>query len=168
MQIELKQEQKIEQFFEEYYRVKKWDKQSNDIVAGIFIMIQILLMVLPVQTLWEEENRWILLTSIGTLSFCAPLFYMASYRLVKEGQQNVQMLSQKIKYLPVDMRALKKWRIRLLLQWVEKSFLACMLIQLLFSLIIIHKISWMNVVYVSIVAFVIPMLSNGLLIWLEK
>ncbi|MBQ6787829.1 MAG: hypothetical protein IJO85_08910 [Lachnospiraceae bacterium] len=168
MQIELKQEQKIEQFFEEYYRVKKWDKQSNDIVAGIFIMIQILLMVLPVHTLWEEENRWILLTSIGTLSFCAPLFYMASYRLVKEGQQNVQMLSQKIKYLPVDMRALKKWRIRLLLQWVEKSFLACMLIQLLFSLIIIHKISWMNVVYVSIVAFVIPMLSNGLLIWLEK
>lgn len=168
MQIELKQEQKIEQFFEEYYRVKKWDKQSNDIVAGIFIMIQILLMVLPVQTLWGEENRWILLTSIGTLSFCAPLFYMASYRLVKEGQQNVQMLSQKIKYLPVDMRALKKWRIRLLLQWVEKSFLACMLIQLLFSLIIIHKISWMNVVYVSIVAFVIPMLSNGLLIWLEK
>ena len=66
MQIELKQEQKIEQFFEEYYRIKKWDKQSNDIVAGIFIMIQILLLMLPVQLLWEEENRWILLTSIGT------------------------------------------------------------------------------------------------------
>ncbi len=168
MQIELKQEQKIEHFFEEYYRVKKWDKQSNDIVAGIFIMIQILLMVLPVQTLWEEENRWILLTSIGTLSFCAPLFYMASYRLVKEGQQNVQMLSQKIKYLPIDMWVLKKWRIRLLLQWVKKSFLACMIIQVLFSLIIIHKISLVNVVYASIVAFVIPVLSNGLLIWLEK
>ena len=57
MQIELKQEQKIEQFFEEYYRIKKWDKQSNDIVAGIFIMIQILLLMLPVQLLWEEENR---------------------------------------------------------------------------------------------------------------
>ncbi len=168
MQIELKQEQKIEHFFEEYYRVKKWDKQSNDIVAGIFIMIQILLMVLPVQTLWEEENRWILLTSIGTLSFCAPLFYMASYRLVKEGQQNVQMLSQKIKYLSIDMWVLKKWRIRLLLQWVKKSFLACMIIQVLFSLIIIHKISLVNVVYASIVAFVIPVLSNGLLIWLEK
>lgn len=168
MQIKLKQEQKIEQFFEEYYRVKKWDKQSNDIGAGIFIAIQILLMIFPIQTLWEEENRWILLTSIGTLSFCAPLLYIASYRLVKEGQQNVQMLSQKIKYLPIDMQELKKWRIRLLLQWVKKSFLACMLIQLLFSLIIIHKISWVNVVYVSIVAFVIPMLSNGLLIWLEK
>lgn len=167
MQIELKQEQKIEQFFEEYYRVKKWDKQSNDIVAGIFIMIQILLMLLPVQILWEEENRFVLLFLINMLGICAPLCYLTSYRLVKEGQQ-WNRVSEMLKYLPIDMQELKKWRIRLLLQWVKKSFLACMLIQLLFSLIIIHKITLMNVVYVSSVAFVIPVLSNGLLIWLEK
>lgn len=167
MQIELKQEQKIEQFFEEYYRVKKWDKQSNDIMAGIFIMIQILLMLLPVQILWEEENRFVLLFLINMLGICAPLCYLTSYRLVKEGQQ-WNRVSEMLKYLPIDMQELKKWRIRLLLQWVKKSFLACMLIQLLFSLIIIHKITLMNVVYVSSVAFVIPVLSNGLLIWLEK
>ena len=41
MQIEREQEQKIEQFFEEYYRIKKWDKQSSEVVAGVFVFIQI-------------------------------------------------------------------------------------------------------------------------------
>ena len=57
MQIEREQEQKIDQFFDEYYRIKKWDKQSSEVVAGVFVCIQIVLMAFPIQLLYTEENR---------------------------------------------------------------------------------------------------------------
>lgn len=167
MQKEREQEQKIEQFFHEYYKSKKWDKQSNDIVAGIFICIHIVLMMFPVQLLYTEENRFGLLLLIGTFGINSPLYYMLSYRLLKEGQQK-ETVWHKLKYLPVELETLKKWRIRLLLRRGGKNFFVCLITQLLFSLIIIHRISWINVVYVGLVGFVIPMFVNGLGIWLEK
>lgn len=167
MQIEREQKQKIEQFFEEYYRFKKWDKQSCDVVAGVFAFIQIVLMIFPIQILYTEENRFGLLLLIGTFGMYAPLYYMLPYRLLKEGKQKTTVW-QKLKYLPVELESLKKWRIRLLVRYVGKVFLACLIIQLLFSLITIHSISWVNIVYVVVAGFAIPMLVNALGIILEK
>ena len=167
MQIEREQEQKIEQFFEEYYRFKKWDKQSSDVVAGVFVFIQIVLMIFPIQILYTEENRFGLLLLLGTFGIYAPLYYMLPYRLLKEGKQKT-MVWQKLKYLPVELESLKKWRIRLLVRFVGKVFLACLVIQLLFSLIAFHRISWVNIVYVVIAGFVIPLLVNVSGILLEK
>ena len=79
MQIEREQEQKIEQFFEEYYRIKKWDKQSSEVVAGVFVCIQIVLMAFPIQLLYTEENRLGILLLIGTFGMYAPLYYMLPY-----------------------------------------------------------------------------------------
>lgn len=167
MLTEREQEQKIEQFFEEYYRFKKWDKQSSDVVAGLFICIQVVLMIFPIQLLLTEENRFVLLILIGTFGMNAPLYYMLSYRILKEGHQK-ESVWQKLKYLPVELETFKKWRLRLLVRFVGKEFLACLSIQLLFSLIIMHKISWINVVYVVLVGLFIPILVNGFNIWLEK
>ena len=167
MQIEREQEQKIEQFFEAYYRIKKWDKQSSEVVAGVFVCIQIVLMAFPIQLLYTEENRLGLLLLIGTFGMYAPLYYMLPYRILKEGKQKT-MVWKKLKYLPVGLESFKKWRIRLLVRYVEKVFFACLIIQLLFSLITIHRISWANIVYVVLAGFAIPMLVNALGIILEK
>lgn len=161
------QEIKIERFFEEYYRVRKWDKQSYNVVCGIFAMIQILLMIFPIQDLWMEENYSFLIYMISMLSIYTLYFYMMSYRLIKEGQQN-ELLSQKLRYLPVDKRVFKIWKTRLLFRFATKIFLASLTTQLLFSVIIVHGISWKNIVYVVMVTFLVPVLSNCLFIWLEK
>ena len=97
----------------------------------------------------------------------APLYYMLPYRILKEGKQKT-MVWKKLKYLPVELESFKKWRIRLLVRYVGKVFFACLIIQLLFSLITIHRISWANIVYVVLAGFAIPMLVNALGIILEK
>lgn len=78
------------------------------------------------------------------------------------------LFSQKLKYLPVDRKVLKKWKTRMLIRWTAKMFAAALMIQLLFAAIIVHGISWRNVVYVMVVAFILPILCNSLLIWVEK
>lgn len=167
MHIVYEQEIKIERFFKEYYQIRKWDKQSNNVVGGLFATIQILLMILPIQDLWMEENHSFLVYMISMFSISTLYFYMMSYRLIKEGQQN-KMLSQKLRYLPIDTKELKIWKTRMLFRWSTKIFLASLIVQLLFSAIIVHGISWKNIVYVVVVAFLVPVISNCLLIWLEK
>lgn len=167
VEYEREQNEKIEQFFGEYYQERKWDKQANAVVGGIFAFLVIVLMILPIQELWQDEARSAFLYLISLFGVLAALYGQQSYRAFKEKQQ-MCLFSQKLKYLPVDRKVLKKWKTRMLIRWTAKMFAAALMIQLLFAAIIVHGISWRNVVYVMVVAFILPILCNSLLIWVEK
>lgn len=166
MRIErnLEQETKIEQFFNVYYSIKDWDKAGNTIGAVAIAVITGGLMGIPIQNFMPycfEKDDILFIFIFAAMAMTAAVVYLKSYSFFQENQ-NVYSFGDKLKYLPVDKKALKNIRIRHLFRFESRFYLASLVMQLFFSVIMYHSITWMNIIYVTVVILVIPMLAGML------
>ena len=163
----LEQETKIEQFLSFYYSFREWDKTGNTIGAVAIDVIMVGLMGIPVQNFLQngfDKEDFFLISIFFLMNIVAFLLYMKSYNCFQENQQ-LCAFYDKLKYLPIDKKVLRNIKVRYMLRFESKVFLAALAMQLLFAAILYHCISWENIVYVVVVVFVLPVLLEIWDIW---
>ena len=163
----LEQETKISQFFTQYHSIRDWNKAGNTIGAVAIDVIMVGLMGIPVQNFLQngfDKEDFFLISIFFLMNIVAFLLYMKSYNCFQENQQ-LCAFYDKLKYLPIDKKVLRNIKVRYMLRFESKVFLAALAMQLLFAAILYHCISWENIVYVVVVVFVLPVLLGIWDIW---
>lgn len=163
----VEQETKLEQFFSTYYSIKDWDKAGNTIGAVAIAVIIGGLMGIPIQNFMPdglEKDDVLFISIFAVMAMTAAVIYLKSYSFFQENK-NVYSFDDKLKYLPVDKEALKSIRMQHLFRFESRFYLASLAMQLFFTVIYYHRITWMNIIYVTVVIFLIPMLTGMLDIW---
>ena len=155
------QEQKMDAFYEEFFETKEF-AWGTTFLVGIFLFLQMIFMCMPVQEVIEEKNMGLfsLLTSVW-----ASHSYLCQY-LTYTYQQKGVSIYEKLKYHPVDIKVLRRLAIKKMLRFHRKTFLVALVLQLLFSAIICNEITWCNIVYIVVTAFLVPFLLEGLTIFM--
>lgn len=138
------------------------------ILVGVCTSIFVLMYFLPVQEMLADIRESVSLLLL--MAMCGPLAaYLRILPYQAYGNQpNHKMMSEIIKYHPVNRAEKKKMEMFYTIRYMAKVMAICMLIQLSVSLFAYGKVSWINVVYVFVGAFVYPMLLNMFSIYFEK
>ena len=138
------------------------------ILVGVCTVILVLLYLLPAQEMLVniEESIYLLLLMV----ICGPT--AAYFRIMPYhaygNQPNHQIMSELIKYHPVNRVEKKKMELFYSIRYMAKVTGICMLMQIAVSLLVYGRVSWMNVLYVLIGAFLYPILLNIFSIYFEK
>lgn len=93
--------------------------------------------------------------------------YIAPYITFREGTDTVSIY-EKIKYLPIDYREVKKLRLKKLIQFVAKIFVIIFVCQMFFTFFGVGAIRGEDILYVILIGFVWPIISNFPYVWFSK
>ena len=138
------------------------------ILLGVCTSILVLLYFLPAQEMLVDIKESVSLLLLMVI--CGPsaaYFRILPYHAYGN-QPNHHLMSELIKYHPVDRVEKKKMELFYTIRYMAKVAGVCMFMQIFVSLFAYGKISWINIVYVLVGAFVYPVLLNALSIYFEK
>ena len=157
------EQQKIAAFYKEFWSGKE-DNSGMWIGAGILELLFGIFMMIPYAKM-QSNMGLVALTMI--FGFAGGTMYIAPYITFQEGQNTVSIY-EKIKYLPIDYREVKKLRLKKLIQFVAKVFVIIFVCQMLFTFWGIGRIRPADISYVILVGFVWPIVSNLPFAWFSK
>lgn len=138
------------------------------VLVGVCTSILVLLFFLPAQEMLADIKESVSLLLL--MAMCGPTasyFRIMPYQAYGN-QPNHRMMSELIKYHPVNRAEKKKMELFYSVRYMAKVTGICMLMQLSVTIFVYGKVSWINVVYVLVGAFVYPMLLNMFSIYFEK
>ena len=138
------------------------------ISLGVCTGILVMLYFLPAQEMLLDVKESVsLLLLMAVCGPAAAYFRILPYQAYGT-QPNHQLMSELIKYHPVNRAEKKKMELFYSVRYMAKVTGICMLMQLSVTIFVYGKVSWINVVYVFVGAFVYPMLLNMFSIYFEK
>ena len=138
---------------------------SPDIITYLLLCIVMMILFIPVQTFFEEENRGPLFavvwcfTMLGTMAIT---FYMQKYHTVTYEKNRTEAVGEKLRYMPIDRKENRRYLFGKLIAFLKKITIAGLSMQLGVSLIAYHSISIWNIIYILVVTFVLPLVFCGL------
>lgn len=150
-----KEQEKIFAFYKEFW---SWKAENIGmwIGAGILEVLFAIFMMIPYTEMQRDMGMIALPMLFG---FGGGAMYIAPYITFREGMDTVSIY-EKIKYLPIDYREVKKLRVKKLVLFVAKIFAVIMVFKLFFGTFGFEMIRSMDVLYTILVGFVWPILTN--------
>lgn len=146
---------KVRKFYKEFLSWKA-DNVGMWIGAGIIEVLFVIMMMIPYPEMQADTGFVVLPLMFG---FFGPMLYMFPYITFREGQNTVSIY-EKLKYLPIDYREIKKMRLIKLVLFVVKIFPIILICQLFFCTFGFEMIRTEDVVYTILVGLVWPIVSN--------
>lgn len=152
-QEEKRQENILEDFFQE---TKSYNMSVElGFVVGFFEFIAGAMICLPYQDM--ANIAW----GAGVLALEGGSFYMQGFLMTSEnGKQHA--VCEKMKYLPVSIRNLRRWCFKKLVEFCGKGTLVFLGLQLFFSLVCYHELTLGNFLYPLLAGFVVPVIIGAL------
>ncbi len=142
------------------------------IVAGLFGFVQIIFSAVPVQQMLKEGGDDEFLGILAFLTIFPVFFYLEPFIIGQErygaGNGRVKRLYSVIKYLPVSVKALRKYRFKKMLGFALKLLLICSILQIGISLLVFHRITWQNLAFLSIYDFLLPVAVGAAKVYFNK
>ena len=160
------EQKKVRKFYKE---LQGWKPEciGTWIGAGFLVMFMLIGCAIPAQEMFAgvsgdvDTFGWIMVLMFGPL---AGFLYLRPYTSVTEmvytNQAKKVRIIDKLQYLPIDLKEIRKMKITYLLKFYAKIAPFCMLLQVLTSLYSYQEVTWVNVVYVLVMAFVWPVAVN--------
>lgn len=138
------------------------------VLVGVCTGILVLLFFLPAQEMLVDiKESGLLLLLMAMCGPTASYFRIMPYQAYGN-QPNHKMMFELIKYHPVNRVEKKKMELFYSVRYMAKVAAVCMFMQLCVSLFVYGKISWINIAYVLVGAFLYPLLLNAVSIYFEK
>ena len=131
------------------------------VLVGVSTSILGLLFFLPVQEILVDIKESVPLLLLMVM--CGPTaayFRIMPYQAYGN-QPNHKMMSELIKYHPVNRVEKKKMEVFYSVRYMAKVAGVCMFMQLIVSLFVYGKISWVNIVYAIVVFFCLLIVPNA-------
>ncbi len=159
----LNQREKIEKYYDTLI-AQGSAGLSSDIITYLLLCIVMMILFIPVQTFFEEENRGPLFavvwcfTMLGTMAIT---FYMQKYHTVTYEKNRTEAVGEKLRYMPIDRKENRRYLFGKLIAFLKKITIIGLVEQLGVTLIAYHTISLWNVFYILVLTFVIPLLLCG-------
>lgn len=152
---------KLKYFFTNFGSVRA-DNIGFLLLAVLFEFFHGAAMMVPYQEVLYD--RAVFLVPMATGAF-GPALYLLPYFLVMEDGKGIS-ITEKLKYLPVDVRDIRRLRIEKLAAFVCRLFPVFFCLQLLFSGLYFKEICIGNILYALFFGLVWPFLSNlWLIVW---
>lgn len=151
-----KQQDILESFYKEFF---SWSAKNIGLwlVTGIMIFLQGIFLWFPYQAMSEMK----LFGLVALFGMNAAANYIAPYLSFTEKGETVKVYD-KLKYLPVSLRELQRFRCRKLVRFYGKVFLVFLAGQLFFSAVCYHEITWQNILYVTVLGLLLPLGIGGM------
>ncbi|MBR3769436.1 MAG: hypothetical protein IKL06_02775 [Lachnospiraceae bacterium] len=158
-----KEQEKIFSFYKEFW---SWKAENIGmwIGAGILEFLFGIFMMIPYAEMQSDMGMIVLPMLMG---FGGGAMYIAPYITFREGQDTVSIY-EKIKYLPIDYREVKKLRVKKLVLFVAKIFAVILAFKLFFSTYGTEWIRSIDIIYTILVGLVWPIVSNLPYAWFSK
>ena len=144
-------------------RIRRFDSafvsygnSMQQLAAYLFEGVVLILMMLPYQIYGEEP--FLMFMTLMFLPYPG-MFYVMAYLTFSESKKT-HTIYEKIKYAPFDVKQLRRVRVEYLVRFLKKTFWLALGAQLLAALLIYHRITVLNILYVFLAAGVWPFLAN--------
>ena len=168
------EQRKVRKFYKDLQGWKP-DTIGTWIGAGFLVMFMLFGCAIPAQEMLSlgasdaDMMGWIMVLMFGPL---AGFLYLRPYTSITEmvytnEAKNVRIID-KLKYLPISLKEIRKMKVIYLLKFYGKIAPFCMGLQFLTSMYSYNEITWKNVLYIFILAFVWPVVANLPMILAEK
>lgn len=144
----------LEQFYKDLLR-KKMENVALWVVAGIFEVPLFILLVIPYQVISVEKIWFVMAAMCGTFG---TMFYLMPYVRFSENQKQHSLL-EKLRYVPLDLERVKRFRAKKMIFLQGKIFLVAFIGQVFFSTIVRKEFGWLNIGYVILFGFIWPLVS---------
>lgn len=157
------EQQKVRKFYKEFL---SWKAESVGmwLGAGIVETMFVISMMVPYQEMKYDMGFVALPWTFGWLG---AMLYINPYLIFREEQNSVSIY-EKLKYLPIDYREIKKMRTIYLIKFVMKIFPAAFVCQIAFSYFLFQEITFENIVYAVLTGLIWPIASNLPYVWHGK
>lgn len=157
----MREEQKKVRAFYKNFLSWKAENVGMWIGAGLMETFFAISMMIPYQEIRLDKGVLAFPLMFGLLG---PMLYLVPYRKFMEQQQWCNIY-EKLKYLPIDKKEIRKMRAVYLFSFVGKIFPIVFVIQLLFSYWMFDEVTIQNIIYGILTGFVWPYLSNLPMVW---
>lgn len=149
------EQRKVRKFYKEFL---SWKAENIGvwIGAGFIEVLFAVMMMIPYQEMLHDPGLFVFPVLFGWLG---PMLYLKPYQTFAEGQQQCSIY-EKIKYLPIDLKEIRKMRVVYLASFVGKIFPIMMILQLLCAYWSFKEITIANIIYAIGMGFVLPVLGN--------
>ena len=158
-----REQEKIFAFYKEFWSWKA-DNVGMWIGAGILEVLFGIFMMIPYSEM-QSDMGFVALPMI--MGFGGAAMYIAPYISFREGQDTVSIY-EKIKYLPIDYREVKKLRLKKLIQFVGKIFVVIFGCQMFFTYFGVGTIRVEDAIYAVLLGLVWPIISAFPYVWFSK
>ena len=158
-----REQEKIVAFYKEFWSWKA-DNIGMWIGAGILEVLFGIFMMIPYSQMQSDMGFIVMPMLFGT---GGAAMYIAPYITFREGADTVSIY-EKIKYLPIDYREMKKLRVKKLVQFVTKIFMVIFGCQMFFTYFGVGIIRIEDVIYAVLVGLVWPIASTFPYVWFSK
>ena len=159
------EQRKVRKFFEKLVG-KSVNYTLSMFGTGMCVFFFLLFCMMPLQGLIEEDMYAMLFLGIVVGPLAAQL-RIQPYSVYAVDQKSIPM-TEFLKYHPIDLKEVKKMRIFYAVRFMGKLLPFCMLAQIPITIGDGYMLSWINFVYIFLVAFVYPVGLNVISIFLEK
>lgn len=161
------EQKQIREFFD---RFTKHTMYSNGCWIGVWMCtgITVLMCFLPAQIMLENLKENVSLLFI--LVICGPMagsFRIMPYQAYGTAPNN-RRVAEVIKYHPINRTEKKKMEVFYLIRFMTKAAVVCMIAQIPVTFYEYGELSWINFVYIFMVAFAYPVIVNALSVYFEK
>ena len=146
------------------------DALSPDIATYLLLSISMLLLFLPVQEMFAEDNGRELLMVVWMFTLLITMsvtFYMMKYHTVAYGNNKSEAVADVLLYMPIDRKENRKFLFGKLVRFLKKITIAVLIMQVGVALIAYHSFSIWNIIYVLVLTFVAPLVLCGATILLR-
>ena len=168
------EQRKIRRFYKDFLGWKA-ETIGTWIGAGFLVLFMLIGCSVPAQEMLSfgaddvDMMGWIMVLMFGPL---AGLLYLRPYTIETEmvytnEAKNVRIID-KLKYLPISLKEIRKMKVIYLLKFYAKIAPFCMVLQILTSLYSYNEVTWKNALYIFVMAFVWPVVGNLPMILAEK
>lgn len=160
------EQKKVRKFYKD---LLSWKAEAIGtwIGAGFLVLFMLIGCSVPAQEmmllLGEDTDMmmWFMVLMFGPL---AGFLYLRPYTSMTEmvyanNAKNVRIID-KLKYLPISLKEIRKMKVIYLMKFYGKIAPFCMGLQILTSLYSYNEITWKNVMYIFVMAFVWPVAVN--------
>ena len=165
------QQQLIQDFFKEYFtyditNVGTW------LAAGIFTFCHVIFLAVPYGDFAKDDfnknyiNGELAPIMVFIVTF-AVFFYLLPYISCTE-KGRAGRIYDKLKYLPVSVQALRKFRFKKMINFVVKVFIVCAVLQIGISLLAFHRVLLGTFIYLGLYGFVLPFLVGLSTVYFTK
>lgn len=156
----MKEQAKREQNRLQREKIRAFDKNEidsyttlmNHILCGMFTVFAVMLLMFPVQ-----EDEYVTLYG-GLFALWAAFYRINQYTKVKEGENKIVSLYDKLKYLAIDRKQIILVRIEYLFRFQSKVLLAALVAQIVGAYLASGKVTWENILWVLMASWGIPIL----------
>lgn len=168
------EQRKVRKFYKDF-QGWKIDTIGTWIGAGFLVLLLVIACSIPAQEMLQGGSGdtgilgWIMALMFGPLAgFLYLNPYMSYTEMVSTNQAKSVRIIDKLKYLPIDLKEIRKMKVIYLMKFFAKIAPVCLILQMLTSLYSYKEITWVNVVYILVMAFVWPVVANLPMILAER